>query len=78
MNWVWDGIGKKSEVVKLIPLTIFQVVWKERNNRAFDECMGDLSKIRDRWIHTFGTLILGHDVYGWDDFGKLFDILTDM
>lgn len=44
--------------------------------RAFHGCVGDLSRIRDRLIHTFGTL--GHDLYGWDDFGQVIDVLTDL
>lgn len=40
------------------------------NNRAFDGCVGDLGRIKDRWIYTFETLILRHDVYGWDNLEK--------
>lgn len=29
----------------------------------------DLLKIRDRWLHLFGSLILGHGLYTVDDFG---------
>lgn len=48
------------------------------NNKAFNECVRDIDKIRDRWLHTVGTLILGHDVYEWDDFGRVFDALTNL
>lgn len=40
--------------------------------------MGNLDRIRNWLLHTFGTLILGHDLYTWDDFGKVFDALTNM
>lgn len=75
--WAWNGIWKKSKIVNLIPLTIFWVIWEKRNYRAFDGRTGDLGRIKDRWIHTFGILILGHDLYGWDNFWKVFDVLTN-
>lgn len=31
---------------------------KKRNNKVFDGCMGNLGRIRYRWIDTFGSLIL--------------------
>lgn len=45
---------------------ILWMVWKERNNRAFNDCVRNIKRIRDRWLHNFGTLILGHDVHGMD------------
>lgn len=50
--------------MKLIPLTIVWVMWKERKNRVFNGCVRNFGRIRDRWLHTFGALILDHDVYG--------------
>lgn len=75
--WARDGVCKKLRIVNPIQLTTFWAVWKERNNRAFDEYVEDLSRIRDRWIHSFGTLILRYDLYGWDDFRKVFYALTN-
>lgn len=48
------------------------------NNKIFNGCVRDIGRIRDRWLHTFGTLILKHDVYGWNDVGRVFDVLTDL
>lgn len=45
--WTWGGIGKKSKIIKLIPLTILWVMCKKRNNKAFDGCVRDISRIRD-------------------------------
>lgn len=38
------------------------VVWKERNRRVSYGCEGEMRKIRDKLIHVFGSLILGHDL----------------
>lgn len=62
-------MGIRPKLANLILLTIFWVVWKE-NNKAFNGCVRDIGKIRERWLHTFGSLILDHDVYGWGDFGR--------
>lgn len=37
-----------------------------------------MASIKNRWINVFGALILGHDIYGWNDFGKIIDVLTEM
>lgn len=52
------------------------MVLKERNNRTFERCKGDMVKIRNRWRHVFGSLILDHEIYGWEDFRKVIDVLT--
>lgn len=51
---------------------------KDINNRAFDGYVEDMTKIRDRWFNVFGSLILEHDLDGWDDFEKVIDVLTKM
>lgn len=45
--------------------------WKERNSRAFDGIKGEMTKTRDRWLHFFGSVILAHDMYKWEDFGNI-------
>lgn len=35
-------------------------------------------KIKDRWFHFFGSLMLGHDIYRVEDFGNIIDILTNL
>lgn len=57
--WAWDVIGKNSKITKLILLAILWVVGIEMNNRTFDECVRDLDRIRNSWLHVFGALILG-------------------
>lgn len=46
--WAWKGLCKKKKFVKLIPLTIFWVIWKECNSGAFDGIEDDWATIRDR------------------------------
>lgn len=74
----WSGICEKSKTIKFISLTIFWLVCKDINNRAFDGYVEDMTKIRDRWFNVFGSLILEHDLDGWDDFEKVIDVLTKM
>lgn len=40
--------------------------------------MGDMTRIRDRWINVFGALFLCYDIYSRDDFEKNFKVLTVM
>lgn len=35
-------------------------------------------KIRDKWFHFFGSLILCFDIYRNDDFGNVIDIITSL
>lgn len=37
-----------------------------------------MGKLRDRWFHLFGSIILGHDLYRAEDFGYLIDCLTNI
>lgn len=41
-------------------------------------CVGDMTRINDRWFNVSRSLILGHDLNGWDDFGKVSDVLIEM
>lgn len=34
--WAWGNVCKQKKHANLIPLTIFWVLWKERNRRAFE------------------------------------------
>lgn len=76
--WAWAGLYKKRTHLLLIPLSIRWVVWKERNASAFDEIERDFVDIRDRWIHTFGFMILDHEINRIDDFRNVIDHLIDM
>lgn len=55
--WAWKGLCKKRTQLKLIPLTIFWVIQKEPNNRVFDGIESELTRIRDRWLHLFGSVM---------------------
>lgn len=74
--WVWAGLCNKKAHILLIPISIFWVVRKKRNTRAFDGVERDLVHIRDSWLHTFRFLFLGHDINGLDDFGNVIDHLS--
>lgn len=76
--WAWVGICKKKTHLFLIPLTIFWMVWKERNVTDFYESERDFIIIRDKEIHTFGYMILGHDINEFDDLEIFIDHLINM
>lgn len=48
------------------------------NNRAFKGIEEEIYKIKDRWFHYFGFLILSYDLYRIENFGNIVDILTDL
>lgn len=63
--WVWEVLCiKKGRHLFLVPLTIFWVIWKERNSKTFEEVKTNLGNIKHKWIHTFGPILLGHDNIG--------------
>lgn len=68
----------KEQIVELIPLSIFLVVWKEKNLRAFEGIEKEFNVIRDNWIYSFAFMLLGHDIKGHEDVGAVFDILIDL
>lgn len=47
-------------------------------SRAFEGIEGEMSTIRDRWLHFFDSLILGHNIYTCEDFGNVIDTITDL
>lgn len=64
--------------LSLIPLTIFPVVKKKRNKRAFERVKDDFDRIRDRWFQTINFLLMGHPLYSIENFRNLTNILIDM
>lgn len=54
------------------------MIRKERNSRVFEEIEGENFDTRDRWLNTFGSFILGHDIYKMKDFGNVIHLLTDL
>lgn len=71
-------ICEKKTYLYLIPLSIFWVIWEERNVRAFGGIEGEILNIRNKWIHVFGSLILSHNINKLENFGNVIDLLTDM
>lgn len=74
----WESIAAKNKHYRLIPLTIFWVVWKERDNRIFEGLEENFANIKDKSLHLFGSIILGHNLNCLDDFGATVNILTDL
>lgn len=66
---------KKKTYLTLISLSIFWVIEKEVNGRAFE---GENVNIRDRWINIFNSLILGYNIFRMKDFRNVIDILADL
>lgn len=44
----WEGFCRKDSSHRLIPLTIFWIIWKERNPRAFEGKELDFVSIKDK------------------------------
>lgn len=65
----WAGFCKKTMHLSLIPLTIFWVVWKERNAKAFENIETNFTYVKDRWIYIFGYILFGRDINDWEDLG---------
>lgn len=74
----WEGLTFKNKCFRLIPLTIFWIVWKERNNRIFEGIERNFVNIKDKWLHLFGSIMLGHNLDSFDDFGLIVNILTEL
>lgn len=74
----WDGLYKKNKSSRLIPLTIFWVIWKERNNKAFDGKEVNFCNIKNRWFHYFGSILLAHNLDNLDDLGSIVYMLIDL
>lgn len=60
--WAWEGFALNNHVTRLIPLIIFWVMWKEKNNRAFEGIEDTFVNIKDRWLHYFDSTLLGHNL----------------
>lgn len=42
----WTGFGKKKKkLTRLIPLTVFWIVWKETNGRMFEETENNILRL---------------------------------
>lgn len=76
--WAWDGLLVKRNIINMISLTVFWVIWKKMNSRAFDSVESSFNRIKDRWIHYFGSILLGHDINNKINFGNVIDTLTTL
>lgn len=76
--WAWEGVQLDSSLIKLIPLTIFWVIWKERNSITFEGKETDLYRLRDRLMHYFGFILLEYDIISDVNFGNVIDSLIIM
>lgn len=74
----WVGLGNNNKSIKLIPLPIFWVIWKERNDWAFDGLELDFNTIKNNWFHYFGSTVLGYNLDSFDSLGIIIDMLIDM
>lgn len=59
----WKGLNKKNRFSCLIPLSIFWIIGKERNNRAFEGREDYIINIKDRWFRYFASIVLGQPLY---------------
>lgn len=50
----WEGLSYHRKTFRLVPLTIFRIIWKEKNNRASKE-----KKSTSESSLTIGSIILG-------------------
>lgn len=73
----WEDLSS-NKALKLISLTILWVIWKERNNRAFEGVEQDFNSINDKWFHYFGYTVLGHNLECFENLGSIVNILIDM
>lgn len=64
----WEGLSKRNKFFKLIHLTIFWVIGKERNKLAFDGKELNFNTLKDNWFHYFGSTIIGLDIDSKIDF----------
>lgn len=89
INWVmagsvhdellaWNDLNSSNHVNRLIPLAIFWIIWKERNNRDFEDNKDTFVNIKNRWLHCFGFILLGSSLLSFDDIGAIIDTFLDM
>jgi len=45
-SWIRDGNASKEERWKFVPACVCWTIWKERNNRSFENVQNSLQKIK--------------------------------
>lgn len=68
----------KRNIANVISLTVFQVIWKERNDITFNSVESSTNGLKDRWIHYVGSTLLGDNMISDVDFGNVIDTLTSL
>lgn len=74
--WAWEGIHINRNMAKLIPLTIFWGAFEGDKFKAFEDKEIGLYKLKNRWLHYFGFILLEHDIIRCENFENVIDILT--
>lgn len=72
----WEGLCIKRRIANLISLTVLWVLWKEKNDRVFEDKQYGLTRLRDRWIYYFETILIGRDIISKEYFENVIDTLT--
>lgn len=54
------------------------MAWKEKNRRAFKRVEEEADRVRDRWYHILGCLVISNLFFSIEDFGKLTETLMDV
>lgn len=52
------------------------MLWKEKNSKVFDIEVSSIIRLKDKWLHYFGFILLEHDIIEDVDFGIVIDSLT--
>lgn len=60
--WTWEGLFVKRNITNIISLTVFWINWKEKNRRIFYSAQSSLNRLKNKWIHIFGSVLLSHDI----------------
>lgn len=74
----WDGLAQNNHGACFILLTIFWTLWKERNSRAFEDREDTFVNIKNKWLHSFDSILLGHNLHTFNDIREIVDTLIDM
>lgn len=76
--WGSRGINREKKLVSFIPLTIFRIVWIEKNMRAFKMVKDEFDRVRGRWFQTLDFLVMDHPLSEMVDFWDIIDILINI
>lgn len=63
-------------MANFIPLIVCQVIWNERNGRAFDNAKHSTNRLKNRCIYYFKSILLGYDIISNVNFVNVTEMLT--